>query len=70
MSLGYSNIPGKWLELLIETVPPLSTFAVIANPENPLNRSLTKELESLASVRHLKLTIPETILVRADEVIR
>ena len=46
-TVGEPTIAGKWLELLKETVPRLSTVAVIANPENPLNRSLAKELEAL-----------------------
>jgi putative ABC transport system substrate-binding protein len=64
VSLGYSNIPGKWLELLNETVPRLSTVAVIANPDNPINRSLTKELQTIASERHLKLRV---FMVRDQE---
>ena len=59
LSLGWSNIAGKWLELLKETVPRLSAVAVIANPENPLNRSLAKELEALAPAQRLKLRIIE-----------
>jgi putative ABC transport system substrate-binding protein len=59
LSLGYLNIAGKWLELLKETVPQLSTVAVIANPENPVNRSLTKELETVAPARRLKLRVIE-----------
>ena len=59
VSLGWSNIAGKWLELLKETVPRLSTVAVIANPENPLNRSLSKELAALAPAQRLKLKVIE-----------
>jgi putative tryptophan/tyrosine transport system substrate-binding protein len=57
VSLGYSNIPGKWLELLSETVPRLSTVAAMTNPDNPLNRRLTKELETIAAARRLKLKV-------------
>ncbi|HTS52711.1 MAG TPA: ABC transporter substrate binding protein [Burkholderiales bacterium] len=36
LSLGWAQgLPGKWLELLQETVPRLSTVAVIANLDNP-----------------------------------
>jgi len=59
VSLGFSNIAGKWLELLNEAVRRLSTVAVITNPENPLNRNLTSELQTIASARHLKLRIFE-----------
>lgn len=59
VSLGFSNIAGKWVELLKEMVPRLSSVALIANPENPLNRNLTKELEAIASARHLKLRVIE-----------
>lgn len=59
LSLGWSNIAGKWLELLKETVPRLSTLAVIANPNNPLNRSLTKELQASSASLRLKLVVIE-----------
>ena len=57
--MGWSNIAGKWLELLRETVPRLSMVAVISNPDNPLNPSLMKELEAMAPAQRLKLRVIE-----------
>jgi putative ABC transport system substrate-binding protein len=42
------GLSGKWLELLREAVPRLSTVAVISHPDNPLNQVLVKELKNLA----------------------
>ena len=63
-SAGWADIRGKWLELLQEAVPRLATVAVIANPDNALNRKEAKELESVAPTRGLKLLI---IYVREAE---
>lgn len=57
VSLGFSNISDKWLELLKDSVPRLSTVAVIANPDNPLTRRLLKELEVSAPTQRLKLLV-------------
>jgi putative tryptophan/tyrosine transport system substrate-binding protein len=43
LSNGWADIAGKWLELLREAVPRLSTVAVIANPDGPLF-GLAKEI--------------------------
>jgi len=59
VSWGYSDIAGKWLELLKETVPRLSVIAVIANPDNPVNRGLSRDLEAMAPARHFKLRVIE-----------
>ncbi len=60
LSLGWGGgIGGKFLELLQETVPHLTTVAVITNPENPVSRDMTAKLETLAPTRHLKLRIIE-----------
>ncbi len=59
LSLGYPNIAGKWLELLKEVVPQLSTVAVLANPGNPLNRTLNNSLEASALAQRLRLSIIE-----------
>jgi len=56
LSLGYAEgMAGKWLQLLQETVPRLSNVAVITNPDNPLVRSLAKEVETIAPARGLKI---------------
>ena len=60
LSVGWTDrMPGKWLELLQETVPRLSTVALISNPENPISRELVKELEVVAPTRNLKLLVLE-----------
>ena len=56
LSLGWSEgIAGKWLELLQETVPHLSTVAVIFNPKSSLASNLAQELGQLAPTRRLKI---------------
>ena len=58
--MGWGDgMAGKWLELLQETVPKLSTVAVIANPANPLVRNLVKDLKAIAPARGLKLRLIE-----------
>ena len=60
LSLGWGEgIGGKLLELLQESVPRLTTVAVIANPQNPVDRDLIKELKGVAPARRLKLRIIE-----------
>lgn len=59
LSLGWTDIAGKWLELLQEVNPKLSAVALISNPRNPLNRTLTKQLEGLATSRSIKLVVIE-----------
>jgi putative ABC transport system substrate-binding protein len=49
------DLSGKWLQLLQETVPHLSTVAVIANPESALVPKLAKHLEVAARTRGVKL---------------
>jgi putative tryptophan/tyrosine transport system substrate-binding protein len=46
---------GKWLELLHETLPRLSTVAVIGNPASPWVKNLRGELESAARTQRLTL---------------
>jgi putative ABC transport system substrate-binding protein len=59
-SVGWAEgIGGKWLELLQEAVPHLSTVAVIANTDSPIARDLAKELEAIAPTRGLKLRLIE-----------
>jgi len=60
MSMGYGEgFSGKWLELLQETVPRLSTVAVILNPDISHQRDQAKDLEAAAPKRHLKVQIIE-----------
>ena len=58
LSMGWGEgIGGKWLELLQETVPRLSTVAVIANRDNPVEQDMTRELHAVAPTQRLKLRI-------------
>ncbi len=60
MSMGYfEGIASKWLELLQETVPRLSTVAAIMNPDVSVHLFQAKELEAVAPKRHLKVQIIE-----------
>ena len=49
------DLSGKWLELLQETVPKVSTVAIISNPDSPVVRRITKDLERIAPRHGLKL---------------
>jgi putative ABC transport system substrate-binding protein len=53
------RIGSKWLELLKDTVPRLSTVAVIANPDNPAELEVVKQLQATAPTQLLKLDIIE-----------
>ncbi|MGH8611082.1 MAG: ABC transporter substrate-binding protein [Gammaproteobacteria bacterium] len=60
LSWGWTEgFAGKWLELLQETVPRLSTVAVIANPDHVMIRDQAKRLEAIAPTRGLKVRIIE-----------
>jgi putative ABC transport system substrate-binding protein len=60
LSVGWAEgMVGKWLELLQETVPRLSTVAVIENPETSVAQGMVKELAGLAHTRRLKLRLIE-----------
>jgi len=60
MSMGYGEeFSGKWLELLQETVQPLSTVAMIVNPNNVVARELAKDALAIGPKRHLKIQIIE-----------
>jgi len=45
---------GKWLELAQESVPKLSTVAVLTNPDHPLARPFRQEIEAIAPRLGLK----------------
>src|SRR5262249_3301971 len=58
LSLAWGEgVGGKWLELLHETVPRLTTVAVIAVPNNPAEHEVVKDLQGAAANRGLKLQI-------------
>jgi len=58
LSLGWADIAGKWLELLHEIVPQISSVAVIANPNTPLVR-FAKEIQMLGPKHGLKIRVVE-----------
>ena len=56
LSMGFAEgLAGKFLEILHDAVPRLSTVAVIVNRNNPMPRDLASDLEALAPARNLKL---------------
>jgi putative ABC transport system substrate-binding protein len=60
VSLAYGEeFGGKWMELLSETVPRLSTVAVIGNPASQWVRSTKRSLESAARRRGVALRFIE-----------
>jgi putative ABC transport system substrate-binding protein len=60
LSMGFSEgMASKWLELLQELVPRLSTIAVTMNPDISVHRDIAKELQAIAQMRRVKLKIIE-----------
>lgn len=58
LSLGWAQgTEGKWLELLREMVPKLSTVAVISNPDNPVSVTLRKQLEVIAPSARVNVVV-------------
>ena len=58
LSMGYAEgTAGKWLEILKEAVPRLSTVALVMNTANPLEQQLERELATVAAAQHLKLQV-------------
>jgi putative ABC transport system substrate-binding protein len=49
------GLPSKWLELMREALPRVSTVAVIFNPDNPLGELQWQELLSAAAELNIKL---------------
>jgi len=60
ISVGYvEGFSGKWLELVQETVPRLSTVAVVMNPDVSHQRDQAKDVEAAGRKRHLKIQVIE-----------
>ena len=59
LSLGWDDIAGKWLELLQETVPRLSTVATIADPNSPISRAMVEKLKAIGPTRGVKVRFIE-----------
>jgi putative ABC transport system substrate-binding protein len=55
LSLGWADVGGKWLQLLQETIPRLSTVGVIGDPGSPMSQAVMKELEQIAPTRGMKV---------------
>jgi putative ABC transport system substrate-binding protein len=56
--MGWPDIVSKWLELLRESVPQLSTVAVIANPRTPMFH-LVKDIQVFAPEHGLNVRVEE-----------
>jgi putative ABC transport system substrate-binding protein len=55
ISMGFApEFSGKWLEILQECIPQLTTVAVFANPNNPMHSFLIKDVEAVAAKRGLQ----------------
>jgi len=52
---GLTDICGKWLELLQETIPRLATVAVLGDTGNAAHHAEAQELSSAAAERGLKI---------------
>jgi putative tryptophan/tyrosine transport system substrate-binding protein len=67
LSLGWGEgIGGKWLELLQESVPSLSTVALITtDAQAPVAKAVIKELGDVAATRRLRLQIIEARMPEA-----
>ena len=67
LSMGWGDdLAGKWLELLQQAIPRLSSLAVIADPTHAMNRRQAKRVQAIAPARGIKVRIvdargPETL---------
>jgi len=58
LSLAWGEgVQTKWLELLQECIPRLTTVAVMLNPDNLVEQEMVKDLEAVAATHGLKLGI-------------
>jgi ABC-type uncharacterized transport system substrate-binding protein len=53
------ELPAKWIELIRELQPRLSTVALIVNPDNPLSSKMTTQVSRAAASVGIKLVILE-----------
>ena len=51
------GIPGKWLELLREMVPKLSTVAILSNSDNPIWRMVEDDIGTAAVTKDVKTVV-------------
>jgi putative ABC transport system substrate-binding protein len=59
LSLQWADLSGKWVELLQEAIPRLSTLAVISNPASPIITKVAKDLQAIAAQRGVKLVFQD-----------
>jgi putative ABC transport system substrate-binding protein len=52
-----AGIPGKWLELLGEIVPKLSTVAILSNADNPIWRMVEEDIGTAAVTKDIKTVV-------------
>jgi putative ABC transport system substrate-binding protein len=58
LSMGWSDaLAGKWLELLQEAMPKLTSLAVIADPTHAMNRNQAKRVAAIAPARGIRVRI-------------
>jgi putative ABC transport system substrate-binding protein len=48
------EVPSKWLELIRETIPDLTSVAVVVNPDNPISQKMVSRVSKAASTVHVK----------------
>jgi len=58
--LNADEMPGKWVELVRETVPGLSTVAVIVNPDNPISEKMLSRISRATAALGLKQVVLNT----------
>jgi putative ABC transport system substrate-binding protein len=51
------EITGKWLELMREAVPRLSSIALIINPDNPLHQGVMTRMSRAAGNAQINITV-------------
>src|SRR6476620_1317350 len=60
LSMGFApDFSDKWLEILQEVVPRLTTVAVVVNPNNPMHQFLRTDVVASAAKANLKTRVIE-----------
>jgi len=60
LSMGFApDFSGKWLEILQEIVPRLTTVAVVVNPNNPMHKLLRHDVSAAAARANLRARVLE-----------
>jgi putative ABC transport system substrate-binding protein len=66
VSAAYTDIAGKWIELLRDLVPGLSRIGFLGNAENPVNKVVFKRAQAVAGdlgmiVEYFSATKPDEV---------